>query len=300
MSLPPIARIFGLLAVLCLSGFLSTPRVTAEDAPSIETKLPKDLNVEFGNMRLTEAGEYVFSGSVTLVWRESRIQADTVLVRPGEYVEADGNVLIVWGNNRLFGSRLTYDLEKERGFVENATGEVNDEYIFWARRAEKIGDDVILVEDATVTTCTQPVPYWSFAVTRARIRVDHYAKMYNVRPRAMKVPFFYLPFLMWPVKPDRAVGLLLPEISSTEERGQAYSQELFIPIGRSADLTLLGRYYSKAGFGGGGEFRFIPNPSGVGNLSGFYIFDQVAKGKRPLRRGLSADAGVSQRLPHGR
>jgi lipopolysaccharide assembly outer membrane protein LptD (OstA) len=173
MSLLPIARIFGLILVVCgafTSGAVAQ-QPESEQAPAenpepetsrsrAETKLPKDLDVTFGNMRLTESGEYVFTERVTLTWKESRIQADRVLVRPGEYVEAEGNVLIVWGGNRLFGNRLTYDLQEERGFVEDAVGEVNDEYIFWAKRAEKIGDDVIRVEKGVVTTCTQPVP-WS-------------------------------------------------------------------------------------------------------------------------------------------
>jgi hypothetical protein len=258
MSLSPIVRISGLLVALCFSGFVSMPRVAAQEAtpdPSAssgETKLPKDFDATFGHMRVTESGDFILTDRVTLSWKESRIQADRMLYKRDKYVEAEGNVLIAWGGSRLFGSRMTYDLQEERGFIEDAVGEVNGEYIFWAKRAEKTGEDLI--------------------------RVDHYARMYNVRPRATKVPFFYLPFLMWPVKPERAPGLLLPEFSSTDERGQAYSQELFIPIGRSADLTLLGRYYSKAGFGGGGELRFIPNPSGVGKLSGFYIFDQSLDG----------------------
>ena len=136
------------------------------------------------------------------------------------------------------------------------------------------------LKTATVTTCTQPVPYWSFSVSSATIRVENYARMWNVRIRASKVPFFYLPYLIWPVKEDRAIGLLMPEFHTTLDRGFAISQELFIPIGRSADLTLLGRYYTVAGPGGGGEFRFVPNNQGQGAISGFYIRDKVTETDR--------------------
>jgi hypothetical protein len=100
--------------------------------------------------------------------------------------------------------------------------------------------------------------------------------MWNVRLRAKKLPFFYLPYLIWPVKEDRAIGLLMPEFHTTDTRGRAVSQELFVPLGRSADMTLLGRYYTEAGFGGGGELRFVPNSTGSGSFSGFYINDKVA------------------------
>jgi LPS-assembly protein len=191
------------------------------------------------------------------------------------YIEAEGNVLVVWGGNRIFGTRMTYDLDEERGVIENAIGNVEAEFLFWARQVEKIGENKIRLKSANVTTCTQPVPYWSFAVSSATITIDSYARMRNIRLRAGKMPIFYLPYMVWPVKKDRAAGLLLPEFQSNEERGFAYTQELFVPLGRSADVTLLGRYYTKAGFGWGGQLRFVPNRRGVASLGGFFIRDKV-------------------------
>jgi hypothetical protein len=141
----------------------------------------------------------------------------------------------------------------------------------------------------------QPIPYWSFRVTSATIRIDHYARMWNVRLRAKRAPTVYLPYLIWPVKPDRAAGLLLPEPHSTQNRGDMVSQELFIPIGRSADVTLLGRYYTEAGFGGGGEARFVPNENGNARLNGFFINDKVEGGRSRYR----ANYEQTQRFQNG-
>lgn len=260
----------------------AAPRTAGEPGPA-ETPaadLPTGINVEFSQLRQTEDGDYLFGGPVVLTWRSSRIQADGLALRDKRFVEAKGNVLIVWGENRVFGSRLTYDLELERGTIEDAIGQVQNDYMFWAKSAEKIGDDLVHLKKATVTTCNQPTPYWSFAVSSARIHVDHYARMWNARLRARKLPLIYLPYLIWPVKRDRAAGLLMPEFHTTEDRGNAVTEELFIPLGRSADMTLLGRYYTKAGFGGGGELRFVPNAQGSGYLNGFYIRDKVAGASR--------------------
>jgi hypothetical protein len=226
---------------------------------------------------------YVLEGAVTVSWNQARIQADRVVVRDQRYVEADGHVLLLWSGNRVAGTRLMYDLETERGVVEDAIGQIEGEYYFWARTAEKIGEDKIHLESATVTTCTQPIAYWSLLVTSANIRVERYARMWNVRLNAGKLPLFYLPYLIWPVKEDRAAGLLLPDIRTTHRRGRVINQELFLPIGRSADLTLLGRYYTEAGFGGGGTLRVIPNRSGRAELSGFYIQDQILAGEGRYR-----------------
>jgi LPS-assembly protein len=272
--------IFGNLYTILLLGtlLLAGPALAQEDSlasTDAEPQLPKGINIDFDKLTHTEQDGYLFSGPVTITWRESRIQADSIALRQQRYVEAEGNVLVVWGGNRIFGSRMNYDLELERGIIENAFGQLETDYIFWAKRAEKIGSEQVRVETATVTTCTQPVPYWSFSVSSATIRVNHYARMWNVRMRARKMPLLYIPFLLWPVKEHRAAGLLMPEIHTTQTRGRAISQELFIPLGRSADLTLMGRHYSEAGFGGGGEFRFVPNSRGSGSFYGFYIDDKV-------------------------
>ncbi len=255
------------------------PPASGEPAPTelSRDQLLKDLDIRvWGPWRQTAEHDYVFDGPVSISSHGSRIQADRLSLTQGRFVEADGNVLVVWEENRISGRKMTYDLESQTGTIEEAEGRVRDDFQFRAVRAEKVGSDTVRVYEARVTTCTQPVPYWSFAVSSATIRVDQYAHMWNVRLQAGRLPIFYLPYLLWPVKDDRAVGLLLPEFHSSDKLGYSIEQQLFVPLGRSADVTLLGTYYTRAGFGGGGEFRFLPNPSGAGRLSGFYIDDQVA------------------------
>jgi hypothetical protein len=274
----PIVRILLLLSLAVWAPATAQRERGGEESDPTEQlgQLPQDFDIEFdGQAKQTEEGDYLFTDSVTISARDSRIQADRLSLRQGRYIEAEGNILIVWQGNRIYGTRLTYDLETERGSIENAMGQVQSEFIFWAKLAEKIGDDKIRVKSATVTTCTQPVPYWSFAVTSATITINKYARMWNALFRADRVPLLYAPYMVWPVKRERAAGLLFPEFASTQQRGRAISQPLFIPLGRSADLTLVGRYYTEAGFGGGGELRFIPNRQGSAVLNGFVINDEV-------------------------
>jgi hypothetical protein len=249
----------------------------AEPTSIPQSDLLRDLDIQvWGPWRQTAERDYLFEGKVTIAVRDERIQADRMSLVEGRYVEAEGNVVVVWQGNRISGDRMTYDLETGRGAIERAMGQVQGDFIFWAKVVEKIGDRTVRLKSATVTTCTQPVPYWSFSVSSATVTIDKYARMWNVVVRATKVPFFYSPYLLWPVKQDRALGLLLPEFHTNDKLGQSISQPLFIPIGRSADLTLVGEYFSEAGFGFGGEFRVIPNRRGSARLEGFAIDDQVS------------------------
>jgi len=234
-----------------------------------------EVHVEADRLEQTRSGDTVLEGSVTLRVQQSRMQADRISFRENRYIEAEGNVLVVWESNRISGTRMTYDLERDEGVIENAIGQVEPEFFFWADRAETFGSDLIKLKSATVTTCTQPIPYWSFSVSKATVRIGSYAHLWNLRLKAGRVPVFYLPYLVWPVKQDRAAGLLFPELGSTRDRGRVISQGLFVPMGRSADLTVFGEYYTIAGLGGGGEFRWVPNDKGIALLNGFYIQDQV-------------------------
>ncbi len=230
-------------------------------------------------------GTIVAEGAVTIESGFGRIQADRITFHEGHLVEAEGNVLVVWGNNRISGTRMAYDMGQKddpdpekriaRGVIENAVGQVDPEFYFDARRVDTIGDDRVVLHHASVTTCTQPVPYWSFRVSTAKIKIDGYAHMFNLRPTIKKFPFFYLPYLVWPVKRERAPGLLFPEFGATAKRGTFVSIPVFVPMGPSADITLFPEYYTIGGWAAGAKLRVIPNRDGYAEAEAHYIADQV-------------------------
>ncbi len=257
------------------------PEASKPSSRTATPRLPEGLEVEASRiLELPEADGYVLEGAVSIRSGRSRIQADRIEMRQGRYLEASGDVLLVWGRNRISGARMTYDLETERGAIDDATGQVEPEFFFVARRAEKIGDDAVLLDHATITTCTQPVPYWSFSVAKAKIRLDHYAHLSHIALRVRRAPIFYLPYLVWPAKRDRAAGLLLPSFGSNRDRGEIVALPLYLPMGPSAELTLTAEYFTLAGLGGGADLAFLPNRRGAGRMSGFFIRDEVAETDR--------------------
>ncbi len=232
-----------------------------------------------------KSGAIIAEGEVTIEAAFGRIQADKITVRDGRILEADGNVLLVWGHNRISGTRMTYDVGLKddpdpdkripRGVIENAIGQVEPEFNFDARQVDTIGDDHVVLHEATVTTCTQPVPYWSFRVSTAKIKIEGYAHMYNLRAIIGKVPIFYLPYLIWPVKRERAPGLLFPEFGATSHRGFFMSLPVFVPLGQSADVTFFPEYYTIGGWAGGVKARVVPNRDGYAEAEAQYVADQL-------------------------
>jgi len=263
---------------------LAAPLASAQtEPPTVQDRLRPDLaegvEIESDETIQSEDGTLLI-GKVTIRAGDTRIQADRVIYGKNREVVAEGNVLLVWQGNRVFGTKLVYDLITGHGVMDNASGQSQDQYLFWAKKAEKIGEDLLRLKNATFTTCTQPTPYWSFNVSSATIRLNKYARMWNPRLVASKIPVFYLPYIVWPVKDRRAAGLLFPEFHSSEKLGNAVTEQLFIPLGKTADLTLLGTYYTNAGLGGGAELRFLPSRNGSASFKGFYIEDRTSPESR--------------------
>jgi LPS-assembly protein len=229
-----------------------------------------------GSVRMGPDGEVVIEGPVSVTHKGARFQADRMTFRDERWLDAVGNVLVVWQTNRITGASMLYDLSPGEGTILDAMGQVDPEYQFVAEEVRKVGDNLVYLKKAQITTCTQPTPYWSFRVSSARVRIDGYAKMWNARFRYGKVPFLYFPFLFWPIKDGRAPGLLLPEIGTTQDRGQVFHVPLFVPLGRSADVTLTASHYTIAGTGFGADVRAVPNENGQLEVQGYWIDDKVS------------------------
>jgi lipopolysaccharide assembly outer membrane protein LptD (OstA) len=278
-----------LVLLIVMAAIAPEPACAADKAEA--PALPPGVKLSAQHIRADEkSGAIVAEGAVTIEAGFGRIQADRITFREGHLVEAEGNVLLVWGTNRISGSRMTYDMGQKndpdpkkrvaRGVIENAVGQVDPEFYFDAREVDTIGDDRVVLHHATVTTCTQPVPYWSFQVSTAKIKIEGYAHMFNLRPRIKKVPFFYLPYLLWPVKRERAPGLLFPEFGATTSRGYFMSIPVFVPMGPSADLTLFPEYYTIGGWAAGAKLRVIPNRDGYAEAEAQYVWDQLTNADR--------------------
>jgi len=241
----------------------------------------KVLEVTAGAGSVFGKEELLLKGYVDIHYGDMRMQADTVrYVTATKDCFAEGNVLLDSGSTRLTAERVEYNLDTQTGTFHNARGYMEPSFYFEAAEVQKIDAEHYLIRDAQFTTCTQPVPYWSFKIARGTIHLDNYAYLHHVAFRAEKVPVFYSPYLVWPIKEDRATGLLFPEFGYSQTRGFVFSNALYWAIRRNMDATFFLDYYAKAGLGEGLEYRYVPSATGKGQFTGAYIHDQVVDADR--------------------
>jgi len=268
----PAARARSWILALFVAAAAAAPDASAAQTPAANEQ-PIISATKFEQIA---EGELLLSGDVDLRYGELRLLADKVHFNDSTHmVLAEGNVVAMFGKSQISGDRLEMNVETKLATVWNAHGYMDPDVIFQAEKLERIAEDKVVITNGTVTTCSQPTPYWAFHVSSATLHLDHYAHMRNVAFKVEKAPIIYLPYLIWPMKQDRASGLLLPNVGYSKQRGSFIGNALYLVMGRSQDATLFFDKYGKSGTGLGYEYRFVPAARGDGMFTGYYLRDSV-------------------------
>ena len=269
----------GLLLACALFAVLSAPLPAfAEEPrmgkPQLQMELPESARVRAGQAIRLET-EWRLTGYVDVQAGDSSIQADEIVYTVAtREVVATGNVVLAFPGATLSGTRLVYNIETQLGVVEDAVGYLDqDNAVVRAETIERIGPQDLRVTHAVFTTCSQPTPYWSFRVRTATLTIGQYAHLRDAAFKVGKVPIFYTPYLVWPIKTDRATGLLFPSFSTSTTLGRTISVPLFWAFADNADLTLFFDWHSEVGPGLGAELNWLPTWRGRAKATANYIRD---------------------------
>ncbi len=221
--------------------------------------------------RRAEDGITVAEGAVDITFRDLRFRADRVVLHEEtKDLVADGNVILDDGPDRFQGEHLELNLETQIGFIENAQGFAQS-YYFTGERIEKLGEGRYRIRGASLTTCEGSRPDWKFRSRSASLHIDNYLTTWHPSLWVKRLPVFYLPYAVFPVKRDRSTGFLVPELQINEVEGWVIKNAFFWAPRENFDATLSLDYYRNLGFGQGLETRYIISAGTSGQLDGYYI-----------------------------
>jgi LPS-assembly protein len=212
-----------------------------------------------------------------------RLQADKVTVYDAtNLVVAEGNVVFDQGEQqRITGSRAEWNYKTKTGFFLNSTGYTNQtndgtRMYFTAERVERVNLTTIIVINGEITACDEEVPKWSFRAKRAKIKTGDKVKLSSPTFRVRNVPVIYLPYASLSLKhDDRQSGFLTPTFSASGAKGFRVSDAYYMTLGRSADITLRGDFFSQRGIGIGGDLRTRANSRSFFNMGFYTVFDRM-------------------------
>jgi len=219
-------------------------------------------------------------GNVKILYQDISIQCDEMeFNRETQDLVARGNVILDQGPSRFTAAELHYNLETKTGLFVDGKAFMSPMYSFSGELIEKLDETHYRVDRAVFTTCESddPSPPWSFRIRRALLKEEGLGRFTHMSVRIQNVPVFYLPYVVWPVKRERSLGLLMPGFGYSDIRGFYFGLPLYVPVGRSYDTTVILDYYSRGYYGLGNQWRWTPRHDSKGEVYLFGVWDDAAQ-----------------------
>jgi LPS-assembly protein len=215
-------------------------------------------------------------GEVQILYQDIDIRCDTAdYSRSTGEVVATGNVVLDRGPSRFTADEARFNIETKTGVFYNATAFIDPMYTFTGREIEKLDETHYRIDRATFTTCqTDGKPPWSFHVRKAKVEQEGLGHFSSSAMKVRGVPVFYMPYMVWPIKQERAPGLLFPRLGYSNVRGFNFGLPLYVPIGRSYDTTIFADYYTDGFFGLGNNWRWAPEHGTLGEINLYGLWDR--------------------------
>jgi LPS-assembly protein len=223
---------------------------------------------------------YRASGHVRITFQEMLITCDEA-----EYDEesregsAKGNVRFSHERQWFTCTRAEFNFSDQTGIFYEATGFTDQEFLVRGQTVLKTGKDTYRVERGFVSSCAEKRPKWEFGTHMATIHVDRTARLHRMVFKVKGVPLLYLPYLVVPMeKKERSSGFVPFHMGNSNTKGRVFSEGYFQTLGRSADATIYGDYFSLRGLAIGGIFRARPNPQTRVFIEAYGINDKLNQG----------------------
>ncbi len=230
------------------------------------------------------------SGNVVVYFKDYELRADKILYHH------DTGVIEAEGNLQLRGDSQAINLAADRGEINpdahtarfyKVSGTIGvhgsghsvifttpNPFLFSGRELLQLGDDDYQLIDGEMTNCNLPRPDWSLFSHSIQLK-NQKATARNTLFRLRQFPVFYLPYLSHPVNDQtRQSGLLIPVFGLSTTRGVTLGEQVYIVLGRSADLTIGSEFYSNRGFAPNGSFRYHGKDLDQFNLRWYALLDR--------------------------
>jgi LPS-assembly protein len=226
---------------------------------------------------LEREGLYVAEGDVVISRDGQVLSAQKASYNEKTGVaEVSGDVRLEINGDILTGESGAFNLKTYTGQITK--GRLFDrEHHFYISGdlVEKVGPNRYMIKNCRLTTCDGVKPDWSVTGSEVEVTVEGYGKVKNVAFRIRDVPFFYLPYAIFPVKTKRQSGVLPPQAGYSNINGAMVEVPIFWAISDQTDATFYPRYMSKRGFMQGFEFRYVAEHDSKGDFLFDILFDDM-------------------------
>ena len=152
------------------------------------------------------------SGEAEMKYKNLRLVAQNVEFDSNKQsLEATGEPILWENEEKVTGDRMTYSLESARGTIYEGSTRFQKGF-YTGDEIRKVGEKILNVRTAEYTSCELKEPHYHVSSKRMRIYLNDKVIARPLVFYVRKVPLLALPFYVFPIKPGRHSGFLIPQI----------------------------------------------------------------------------------------
>lgn len=172
-----------------------------------------------------QQGLVIFTGDPSFESADFTVEADRIVADTNaKTVEAFNNVVIYSDKDNLYGDKLNYNYQTEKGKLYGAEGSLGA--LNFSGKVLNILSTQPLeaeMESAAFTPCVRDEPHYHYKAKEAHINPDNTMELYHIVPYVWKIPVFYLPYYSLTYDPSKEDQLRsthpMPRIGYDSDRG---------------------------------------------------------------------------------
>lgn len=256
---------------LCGNGFSLPSRPEgSRDAAAARAADPDEVRLSADAADLEEGGRSRLRGNALMEKGTETLAADDAIYDEGkETLEAIGNVRF-WEGEGLYltGDTGVADFANDEIIVDNASFmDLASHGRGSATRVELSGSELIRIAKGNYTTCNPGDADWELKARKIKLdRVSDIGTARDVKVLFKGYPIFYSPYLTFPLTDKRKTGFLTPTFRLSGEAGTEVRIPYYVNIAPNQDATVTARLTSERGAILGGEYRYLSDKWGKGEL----------------------------------
>ena len=231
------------------------------------------LTADYGHYNPT--GDSVLEGNVVISQPGREIRADKITIDQTQtYANAEGRVQMSQAGLLSQSDQINYNLKTQQGDLNNSYYIAEQQHAYgYAEKIAKTSDNVVVLNNASYSTCPpQEKPTWKIQADEIALnRETGRGETRGTKLYIKDTPVLAVPYFNFPIDDRRTTGLLTPSFGYTSDGGPEISLPIYLNLAPNFDATVTPRYLGSRGAMLEGEFRYLTEDFGQGELFGGYL-----------------------------
>ncbi|WP_104472240.1 LPS-assembly protein LptD [Acinetobacter indicus] len=243
-----------------------TVAVAAEEATSTVT-------ADYGHYNPN--GDSVLEGNVVIDQQGRQIRADKITIDQTQtYASAEGRVQMAQAGLLAQSDQINYNLKTQQGDLHNSFYIAEEQHAHgMAEKIARTSTNTLVLNNATYSTCPpEQAPTWKIQANEIKLNQETgRGETRGTKLYVKDVPVLAVPYFNFPIDDRRTTGILTPSFGFTNDGGVELAIPVYLNLAPNYDATVTPRYIGDRGPMLEGEFRYLTENFGQGQIWGGYL-----------------------------